>query len=50
MNEEAAAPFLIATHDPRVMAHAGRIIKLEDSKVFEKPREFEVRYGHERVP
>jgi putative ABC transport system ATP-binding protein len=39
MNTEDKATFLIATHDPRVMAHASRIIKIEDGKVFdEEPR------------
>jgi putative ABC transport system ATP-binding protein len=42
MNEEDKATFLIATHDPRVMAHARRVIKIEDGRVYEELRGLDV--------
>jgi putative ABC transport system ATP-binding protein len=42
MNEQDQAAFLIATHDPRVMAHARRVVRIEDGRVSEPPRSVDV--------
>jgi putative ABC transport system ATP-binding protein len=33
LNEEDGATFLIATHDPRMLAHAKRIVRMEDGRL-----------------
>ena len=33
LNRDAATTFIFSTHDPRVMAHAQRIVRLEDGRV-----------------
>src|SRR5262249_44227480 len=39
LNESEHATFLIATHDPKVMVHAKRTIRIADGTVGEKGRE-----------
>ena len=37
LNREQGVAFVIATHDPRVMARAGRMITLRDGRIVETP-------------
>jgi putative ABC transport system ATP-binding protein len=38
LNEEKAATFVFATHDPKVMAAAKRVVWLEDGQITEDRR------------
>ena len=38
-NERDEATFVFSTHDPKIMSHAKRLIKLEDGKVIEDVRQ-----------
>ena len=38
LNEEKGVTFIFATHDPKVMEAAKRIIHLEDGKIIEDER------------
>lgn len=38
MNQEEGVTFLFSTHDPLVMKHARRIVRLRDGKIFEDER------------
>jgi putative ABC transport system ATP-binding protein len=33
LNEETGTAFVFATHDPRVMAFARRVIKMQDGRI-----------------
>lgn len=37
LNHEQGVAFVIATHDPRVMARAGRVLTLRDGRIVETP-------------
>ena len=37
LNREQGVAFVIATHDPRVMARAGRVLTLRDGRIVETP-------------
>jgi putative ABC transport system ATP-binding protein len=38
LNRDHGVTFLFSTHDPRVTAHAGRVVQLEDGRVMAAPR------------
>ena len=39
LNQERNLTFLFSTHDPRVMARARRIVRLEDGRIVEDERQ-----------
>jgi putative ABC transport system ATP-binding protein len=35
LNEETGTAFIFATHDPRVVSYARRVVKLQDGKIID---------------